>query len=326
MPGSAERETSASRAGSPEARGDGARRLGDVWQRLGTGGAALWPNGIARRALTYGYAVAMVAVAAVNAINVITTYHEKPHDGLAAPIIGELSSWVTFILFLWIAWIAYLIAPPAVRPRWRLLVHAPAAALFSLGHVAGFIALRKLAYWVTGGHYEYGNLFASFGYEFGKDVFGYAFFIASLALIEHLLRQQSPVAAPAQTSTFDVRDGAKLTRVRLDQILAVGSAGNYVEFVLAGGRRLMMRSPLSAMERELGPRGFLRTHRSWLVNTAQVTGLKPEGSGDYTVELGTVTVPLSRRFPEALAKLRRGERLSPGASAEETSAASDHRA
>jgi DNA-binding LytR/AlgR family response regulator len=38
----------------------------------------------------------------------------------------------------------------------------------------------------------------------------------------------------------------------------------------------------------------------------QMTGLKPEGSGDYTIELGGLSVPLSRRFPEALAKLRAG--------------------
>ena len=35
-----------------------------------------------------------------------------------------------------------------------------------------------------------------------------------------------------------------------------------------------------------------------------MTALKPEGSGDYAVELETLTVPLSRRFPDALAKLR----------------------
>ena len=65
-----------------------------------------------------------------------------------------------------------------------------------------------------------------------------------------------------------------------------------------------MRSPLSALERELAPRGFLRTHRSWLVNAGQVTALKPEGSGDYAVELQSLTVPLSRRFPQSLAKLK----------------------
>ena len=63
-------------------------------------------------------------------------------------------------------------------------------------------------------------------------------------------------------------------------------------------------SPLSTLEGELGPRGFLRTHRSWLVNARQMTALRPEGSGDYTVELGSLKAPLSRRFPDALAKLR----------------------
>jgi DNA-binding LytR/AlgR family response regulator len=48
----------------------------------------------------------------------------------------------------------------------------------------------------------------------------------------------------------------------------------------------------------------MRTHRSWLVNGGMVTALKPEGSGDYTVELGPQAVPLPRRFPDALAKLR----------------------
>ena len=279
---------------------------GDGWRPRGISGEALWPSGVARRTLSYGYAVAMVGVAAVNAINVITTRHEKPGYGLGAPIIWEGSSWVTFMMCLWIAWLAYRIAPPAIRPRWRLLVHAPAAALFSLGHVAGFIVLRKLTYWLVGWSYDYGGLFANFAYELGKDAFGYVLFVAALALIEHLLRQQRPVETPAQTPTFDIRDGAKLTRVHLDQVLAVASAGNYVEFVLAGGRRHLMRSPLSAIERQLGSKGFLRTHRSWLVNAAQVTALTPEGSGDYAVELGNVIVPLSRRFPEALAILRSG--------------------
>jgi DNA-binding LytR/AlgR family response regulator len=109
---------------------------------------------------------------------------------------------------------------------------------------------------------------------------------------------------PERAPTFDIRDGAKLTRVKFDEILAITSAGNYVEFVLRDGRRLLMRSPLSALETELATQGFLRTHRSWLVNAKQVTALRPEGSGDYAVELQSLTVPLSRRFPEALAKLR----------------------
>jgi DNA-binding LytR/AlgR family response regulator len=94
--------------------------------------------------------------------------------------------------------------------------------------------------------------------------------------------------------------------VRLSEILAITSAGNYVEFALQDGRRLLMRSPLSAVENDLEGRGFVRTHRSWLVNEAAVTGLQPEGSGDYGVTLGSLTVPLSRRFPASLARLRGG--------------------
>jgi len=263
-------------------------------------------SGVTRRTLLYCYAIAAVGVGGVATINVITMRHEEPQYGAIAPIIWEGSSWLTFILFLWIVWIGYRIAPIAVLPRWKLLIHLPTALLFSLAHVVGFIGLRKLVYWLGGEHYEFGAFFPHFRYELGKDVFGYALFIASFALVEHLLRQQSLIETPGQTLTFDMRDGVKLTRVRLDQVLAIASAGNYVEFVLMDGRRLPMRSPLSALENELGPRGFLRTHRSWLVNAVEMTALKPDGSGDYTVELGSLAVPLSRRFPKALAKLRVG--------------------
>ncbi|HKQ11106.1 MAG TPA: LytTR family DNA-binding domain-containing protein, partial [Rhizomicrobium sp.] len=58
------------------------------------------------------------------------------------------------------------------------------------------------------------------------------------------------------------------------------------------------------LESDLEGRGFVRTHRSWLVNSARVTALKPEGSGDYEISLGDLDVPLSRRFKTALTKLR----------------------
>ena len=167
--------------------------------------------------------------------------------------------------------------------------------------------LRKLAYWLVGAHYDFGAFVPHFLYEVRKDALGYALFIAGFTLIEHLLRQQQLIEIPGQSLTFTIRDGAKLIRVRMDEIVAVTSAGNYVEFLLRDGRRPLMRSAaLSAIEAEFTPRGFVRTHRSWVVNASAVTGLKPEGSGDYTVELGAIPVPLSRRYPQALAQLRGG--------------------
>jgi DNA-binding LytR/AlgR family response regulator len=287
----------------PKEAGGGSRWIRDFWQWLGISGDAIGTSGTLRRTFLYSFGCCGVLVAVINALNVITDAHEIPGAGIAGPIVWEGSSWLTLMLFFWVPWVAWRIAPPT-RPSWKWLVHIPALIVFSLGHVAGFVALRKLAYVLAGQQYDFGTFVPHYFYELSKDTLGYVLFQAGFSLIERLLRQQQLIDTPGQTLTFDIRDGAKLNRVRLDEVLAVASAGNYVEFVLRDGRKLMMRSPLSALENELAPRGFLRTHRSWLVNAKAMTALKPEGSGDYTVELGSLEAPLSRRFPEALAKLR----------------------
>ena len=254
------------------------------------------------RVFLTGAAVVALLVGGINAVNVLTITHDIPKDGLAAPIIWEGSSWLSTLCFLWIPWLAITRIPPMVQPRWLLLFHPIIAVIYSAAHVTGFVLLRKAAYLLAGSEYRFGPVVTGFFYEVRKDVFGYLVFASIFWVAARLTKPQS--LPPAGNALFDIRDGARIIRVRLDDILAIASAGNYVEFVLRDGRKPLMRSPLSAMESELGPRGFLRTHRSWLVNTAQVTGLKPEGSGDYAVELGPLSVPLSRRFPDALAKLR----------------------
>jgi DNA-binding LytR/AlgR family response regulator len=299
-----ERQTSSRPVAIREASRDGARAIGDIRQRPGTGGDLFGTAERLRRTFLYSFAAIAAVVGVVNIINVETDLHAIPQYGLAAPAIWEGSSWFTLLLFLWIPWTAWRIAPPLGRARWKLLLHIPAALAFSLAHVAGFVVIRKLVYALLGAHYQFGAFFDHFRYEFGKDGLGYLLFIGTFALIDHLLRQQTLIATPGQTLTFDIKDGARLTRVRLDELLAIASAGNYAEFVLRDGRRLLMRSPLTALETELSPRGFLRTHRSWIINAKHVTALRPEGSGDYSIELGSLSVPLSRRFPDALARLK----------------------
>jgi hypothetical protein len=281
--------------------GDGSRRIGDVWQWLGLSGDPLGTSGTRRRNFLYAYAITAAFAGVANLLNILTIQHDRPRLGLLEPAIWEGSSWLSLLAFFWIAWVCSLLAPLRGRPRWHLLLHIPGALAYSLAHVGGFIALRKFAYWALGSRYVFGE---NFFYELPKDVLAYGLFVGGIALVGHLLRQQQLVQIPGQSLTFDIRDGARLTRVRLSEILAITSAGNYVEFALQDGRRLLMRSPLSALESDLEGRGFVRTHRSWLVNSARVTALKPEGSGDYEISLGSLEVPLSRRFKPALAKLR----------------------
>jgi hypothetical protein len=247
-------------------------------------------------------ALTAAVVAIIDVLNVITRQHDEPQWGLAGPIVWEATSWIALMAFVWIPWIGYRLAPPFERPRWRVLaVHPVGALIFGICHVTTFVLLRKLIYWAAGANYDFGAVLPNFLYEFSKDWMGYAMQVCGFATLTRLL----PSAAPAPSeATFAIKDGARIVRVPVREILAVSSAGNYVEFVLRDGRRPLMRSALSQIETEFAPRGFVRVHRSWLVNRAALTGLRPDGSGDYTVEIGELTVPLSRRFPEALASLK----------------------
>lgn len=297
-----EREDLAAAAAAQPGRGRW-RSLWGLRHRSGTSGILSGTNGPARRGFAYGLLAIAVLVGAFNFVNVTTVLHNRPQLDWIEPAIWEGSSWVTFLLFAVLPWAALQLAPFSVRPRWRLpLVHLPALVLFSVGHVVGFMLIRKGAYALAGAHYGPG-LMTDFFYEFRKDILGYglavlAFWIAA--------RQLPQPATAALGEWFDIRDGARLIRVPVASILAVTSAGNYVEFVLEDGRRPLMRSPLSALEAEFAPRGFVRIHRSWLVNAARVTALEPEGSGDYRVEMGEVAAPLSRRYRAALSALRNG--------------------
>lgn len=246
------------------------------------------------------------ATAVVVVVNALTSLSDNPDAATWEPWVWEISSAVSIFAAMLIPWLATAAAPPDEvaaedwRPKARfVLVHAVALLAFSALHVAGFVALRGLAYALTGeGPYEFGDQFI---YELRKDLISYSTYVAAFWLIGYLRRRRDE---PVRPVSFDIRDGSRILRVPLSDIVAVSSAGNYVEFWLADGRRPLMRATLAAIEVELGAFGFVRAHRSWLVNAARVTALEPDGSGDWTVELGAVRVPLSRRFPDALARLR----------------------
>ena len=102
-----------------------------------------------------------------------------------------------------------------------------------------------------------------------------------------------------------IQDGKRLIRVPIVDIVAVKAAGNYVEFLLVDGRRPLARKSLRQALDQLGEHSFAQTHRSWLVNVDHVREIRSVGAGDFRVELdGGAEAPLSRRFPEALVRLK----------------------
>jgi DNA-binding LytR/AlgR family response regulator len=293
---------------------DGGKALGDQRSLAGTtgkpSGTTGWLFGMTgeeRLWMGRAWLLGIALVAAIAFVNVLTIQHDAPRLGVLRPAIWESSSaLVTFAIFAIPGAMAFWMV--RTRPRWWLAVpaHVITVLTYSILHVSGFVALRILGHAVLlRERYQFGPISTEFPYEFRKDMMSYG--LATIIFWLALRRSgQAPtqVPAPIAPATFDIQDGARLIRVAITEILAVRSAGNYVEFVLADGRRPLMRSSLSAVSEQLADQGFVRSHKSWLVNKARVTGLKPEGSGDYAIELGSLEVPLSRRFPDALAALR----------------------
>jgi len=258
------------------------------------------------RDLRLAWLIVVPVTAVVVSVNALTNLSDIPGIAIWEPWVWEGTSALSIFVAMLLPWLATAAAPPdevaaeGWRPKVRFaLVHLAALLAFSAVHVAGFVLLRGLVYeLMTAGPYEFGDRFI---YELRKDLISYATYVATFWLIGYLRRRRDE---PVRPVSFDIRDGARIIRTPLSQIVAVSSAGNYVEFWLADGRRPLMRATLAAIEVELGAFGFVRAHRSWLVNAGAVTGLRPDGSGDWTVELGAVEAPLSRRYPQALERLK----------------------
>jgi DNA-binding LytR/AlgR family response regulator len=71
--------------------------------------------------------------------------------------------------------------------------------------------------------------------------------------------------------------------------------GDYVRLVTDEGR-FLVRGKISDMERRWAPRGFVRTHRSYVINAGRAVELRRNGNGTASVQLDDGRqVPVSRR-------------------------------
>jgi len=268
-------------------------------------GAGSVMDGAEWRVLRRVYAAMILVLVVSDTANVFSTMHDTivqgRHIAWQLPTIWESTSALGFLVAAPIVYAAARMAPPR-RGGWIRfgLVHAPATVVFSVTHVSA-MWLARIAIFAARGH-RYGR--PDFIYEYRKDLLGYLILLGLIWMAREIERRNAPAAA-SPSPVFDIKDGARVIRAPVGEILAVSSAGNYVEFALADGRRPLMRLTLGAAETALAPHGFVRTHRSWLVNPERVRELMAAGSGDFTLRLDTgIEAPLSRRFPDALQRLR----------------------
>jgi two-component system LytT family response regulator len=99
---------------------------------------------------------------------------------------------------------------------------------------------------------------------------------------------------------INVRSVGRIEQIRVDELLWIESAGNYVELHLEG-RTVLHRITLNRLEALLAPGDFLRVHRSAIVRRSQIARLETVGDGSYrlTLRCGAMA-SVSERYLQAL--------------------------
>lgn len=108
---------------------------------------------------------------------------------------------------------------------------------------------------------------------------------------------------PSMTDRIPVKTRGRVMIVNVAEIDWVEADGDYVS-VHVGAKSWLLRETIATAEARLSLSGFVRIHRSTLVNIYRVRELLPLSKGEFTVVLGDGTeLKLSRNYRFALERL-----------------------
>lgn len=221
----------------------------------------------------------------------------------AEPFFWEFSSAAVLILLAPLVGAAVQRWPLEGPKLWiALAVHAGLTIAFALAHVGGIFALRQTVYALLGSDYDFfgDGVWLTLLYEWRKDVLTYAIFVAVFSGMAWLARRGDAANAAPPPDRIEVRDGGRTVFLPPSEITWLEAAGNYVEIHTATATHLV-RGTLAAWEQRLAGLGFVRIHRSRLINRAHVGAFQSTGSGDFEVTLiGGAKLQGSRRFRAGL--------------------------
>ena len=113
-------------------------------------------------------------------------------------------------------------------------------------------------------------------------------------------------ALPGKASAVDrlaIKSNGRIVVVRVADIDWIEAEQDYVS-VHAGTNTWLMRDTIAAVELRLALSGFVRIHRSALVNAERVRELRPQDKGEYTVVLNNGTeLKLTRNYRASVERL-----------------------
>jgi two-component system LytT family response regulator len=106
--------------------------------------------------------------------------------------------------------------------------------------------------------------------------------------------------APRYWRQISIRGIGKIDTYGLDQVLWIGSAGNYIEYHLSA-QTVLQRLTMQQLEGQLDPLHFLRCHRRHIVNIKAISCLRTMGDGRYQLQLkNDMLVDVSARYVDAV--------------------------
>ncbi|QWT19834.1 LytTR family transcriptional regulator [Bacillus sp. NP157] len=210
---------------------------------------------------------------------------------------------------------------PLHADTWRryLPFYVLGSLLWCVLHVGGMDLLRWVGYAMGGDTFDPGNLALQFVYEYLKDIRTFFYIVAVTHAVEWFGRQIKgeaslldvpdvgpPVEPVDRPERFLVRKLGRDFLVATADIEWAQASGNYVNLRVRG-RDYPLRSTLAALEAKLDPATFVRAHRSYVVQLAQVTSIEPLDAGEARLHMADGTVlPCSRRYREALRAVAAG--------------------
>ena len=271
------------------------------------------PRAIDHRAdlVAFGWYAGLTVLVQGLAVWSYATEHARAGSG---PPVLKVAFWefssvaVLLALFPLAVWAVSRAMPGQQGWRRLALVHIPAAFLYSLLHIVGFVMIRKLGHAVFWGEpYIFtDNLPREFFYEFRKDLFSDAVMVLVIVLSRQFAQMQADLATArrdaAATRQLAVKSGGRTVYVTVADLLSAKAAGNYVELKTTN-RTMTLRSTLGTLADQVAAAGgeMVRVHRSWLVARPAIREFRPTGSGDGVVILQNgEEVPVSRRFRDGL--------------------------
>lgn len=230
------------------------------------------------------------------------------------PFVWELSSHLVIMLLIFgVIWCVNHF-PLKYGCFWRhFFIHMLASLIFSIVHIAGMVLLRKLIYYQLNSHYDFGSTVEGFVYEYRKDLMTYVIIVTVIHSYQFwvkTMRGEASLLAESESQPETKCSDKLLVKKKgvsfiLDShdILSVEAGGNYVYLQLEG-QTYPLRATMKSMQSRLYPLGFIRVHRSYLINTRFIESIQKNDDGDSIVILSNgKKVPISRQYKGPLKKI-----------------------